>query len=61
MNNIPKQRIILAHDPEASSNQNDSGEWSFDINLYYSDDFFKTSKLLLEYGNKFVLNKKFLN
>ena len=56
---IPKERIIIAHEPKGKGHQKLSG-WSERIQVSYSDDFFKTSKVLVKGGNKFLLTSFFL-
>lgn len=34
--------------------------WSENVHLSYSDDFFKTFKSLIKFGNKFLLSEKYL-
>lgn len=56
---LPKERIWLTYDPKASGHQV-LGSWKQDIDLVYSDDFFKTHKLALKGGNKFSLGDDFI-
>jgi hypothetical protein len=52
---LPKERIFITHDPTASGHQNALKKtWSPTVNLYYSDDFFKTKKLTLNNGNSII-------
>lgn len=47
-NKMPKERVFITHDPTATGHQNqDKKTWSPTVNLYYSDDFFKSKKLAL--------------
>lgn len=52
---LPKERIFITHDPTATGHQNQQKKlWSPSVNLYYSDDFFKTKKLALNNGNSII-------
>ena len=45
----------MTHDPTATGHQNQKKKtWSPSVNLYYSDDFFKTKKLALNNGNSII-------
>lgn len=62
---IPNERIIVTKmGPETSGHQDKygarRGKWSTDINAYISDNFFKTSSLLLEGGNSIIKTDSFL-
>jgi len=57
-NFVPKERIILSHEPKGKGNQKLSG-WSEKIQVSMSDDFFATSKLVVPKGNKFLVTKTF--
>jgi hypothetical protein len=50
---IPDERIFVTRDPLQTKKQTDSKRerWSLKINLYVSDDWFKTSTELLKRGN----------
>lgn len=56
---IPKERIIIAHEPLGKGNQKLSG-WSERLFVSYSDDFFNTTKTLVKGGNKFLLTHHYL-
>ncbi len=56
---VPKERIIVALDPNGEGHQKLKG-WSNDVHLVQTDDFFNTSRVILEKGNKFVLTNKYL-
>lgn len=52
---LPKERIFITHDPTATGHQNQQKKtWSPSVNLYYSDDFFKSKKLALNNGNSII-------
>jgi hypothetical protein len=52
---LPKERIFITHDPTATGHQNQQKKlWSPSVNLYYSDDYFKTKKLALNNGNSII-------
>lgn len=56
---VPNQRILVALDPEGEGHQKLKG-WSNTVHLVYTDDFFNSSTVILERGNKFVLTDRFL-
>lgn len=56
---IPKERILISHDPRGKGNQNHAG-WSYKIDLIYTDDFLKTRKTAVHKGNKFLLTNDYL-
>ena len=56
---VPKERIILTYDPRGKGDQKNEG-WSYKIDCVYSDDFFRTAKVLVSKGNKFLLTKDYL-
>lgn len=52
---LPKDRIFITHDPTATGHQNQNKKtWSPSVNLYFSDDWFKTKKLALNNGNSII-------
>lgn len=55
-NLIPDERVFITRDPENEKHQDElTDNWSVDINLYVSDDFFvSTPTLVLESGNSIV-------
>lgn len=59
---IPDERIFATRDPDATGHQAASkkGTWSTEIDLYMSDDFFKTSKMILEAGNTLVKTPQYM-
>eukprot|EP01017_Pseudomicrothorax_dubius_P026778 TRINITY_DN3020_c0_g1_i1.p1 TRINITY_DN3020_c0_g1~~TRINITY_DN3020_c0_g1_i1.p1 ORF type:complete len:636 (-),score=85.45 TRINITY_DN3020_c0_g1_i1:109-2016(-) len=57
--NIPKERIFLTNDPNAKGHQK-MGGLSESVLFSMSDDFFKTSKVLVPRGNKFLLNPTYI-
>ena len=56
---VNENRIILAHEPKGDGHQNLT-KWSKRVHISYSDNFFKTRNTVVNYGNKFLLTKKFL-
>jgi hypothetical protein len=58
---LPKERIYITHDPTATGHQNqDKRTWSPSVNLYYSDDFFNTKKLILNNGNSIIKTEYYM-
>ena len=58
---VPKERIFVTHDPTVTGHQNQEKlVWSPRINLYYSDDFFKTQKLVLNNGNTIIKTEYYM-
>lgn len=55
---VPKERIIITYDPKGKGNQTNAG-WNYKIDMIYSDDFFKTKKIAVQKGNKFLITKDF--
>jgi hypothetical protein len=53
---IPDERVFVTRDSDGQGHQKNSKKstWSTKIDLFVSDDFFKTSKLLVEAGNTIV-------
>ena len=58
-NIIPIERILISHEPRGKGNQKTIG-WNYKIDFVYSDDFFKTTKISVNKGNKFLLTKDYL-
>jgi len=56
---IPDERIIIAYEPNGKGNQISFG-WNNKISIAQSDDFFKTSKILVERGNKFLISDVYI-
>ena len=54
---IPNERIYLT---QAKSPDADLSKWTKDVDLIKSDDFFKTSVVLVSQGNKFLLANQFI-
>ena len=53
---MPANRIIAAYEPKAEGHQEEKG-WSTKLQVRVSDNFFKSSKLLVDRGNRFLLVK----
>lgn len=53
---IPDERIFVTRDPLQTKKQTDSKKerWSLKINLYVSDDWYKTSEELINRGNTII-------
>lgn len=60
--NYPKERVFITHDPTATGHQNqDRKTWSPSVNLYYSDDFFKSPKKMgLANGNSIIMTDHYM-
>ena len=56
---VPKERILVSYEPFAKGDQKFKG-WSYKIDFIYSDDFFKTKRIGIHKGNKFLLVKDYL-
>jgi hypothetical protein len=56
---IPKERILITTEPRAKGHQKHGG-WSYKIDFYYSDDLFRTIKIGVHKGNRFLLTKDYL-
>jgi hypothetical protein len=56
---IPKERILVTYEPRGKGDQVHKG-WSYKVDFIYSDDFFKTKKIAVHKGNKFMLTKDYL-
>lgn len=59
---IPDQRVFVTRDADGKGHQSQSKKkaWSTKIDLFVSDDLFKTSKLLVEAGNTIVKTPQFM-
>ena len=57
--NIPKERIFVTLNLKGRGTQKSEG-WNYKIDFIYSDDFFKTTKIGIYKGNKFLLTGKYL-
>lgn len=56
-----EKRIFLTQSILTNTDQQtDQSLWSKNINLYFSDDFCNSKKILLQQGNKFIITKDFL-
>jgi hypothetical protein len=52
---MPKERVYVTHDPKAKGHQNENKSvWSNAVNLYYSDNYFKSATLAVEGGNSLI-------
>ena len=56
---IPKERIYITHNQRGKGTQKSEG-WNYKIDFVYSDDFFKTTKIGVHKGNKFLLSKSYI-
>jgi hypothetical protein len=56
---VPKERIIVTTEQFGKGHQKTQG-WSYKVDLYYSDDFFKTVRIGVHKGNRFFLTKNYL-
>jgi hypothetical protein len=56
---IPKERILVSLEARGKGDQKHAG-WNYKIDLIYSDDFFKTHRVIAHKGNKFMLAKDYL-
>lgn len=59
---IPDERIYLTRDDDAVGHQSESKKnaWSTKIDLFVSDDLFKTSQKILESGNTLVKTPQYM-
>ena len=60
---IPDERIFVTRDDTNTKHQRISRKnaWSTEIDLYYSDDFFKSNPtLLLESGNTIIKTPQYM-
>jgi len=59
---IPDERIFVTRDDDAKGHQSESKKntWSTKIDLFMSDDLFKTSQLVLESGNTIVKTPQYM-
>ena len=64
MREFPEERIFLTREPINGDHQTRAGtrgKWSSVVNLYMSDDLFKTKeKMILERGNTIVKTQKYM-
>ena len=56
---VPKERILMTYEPRGKGDQTQTG-WNYKVDFVYSDDFFKTTKVLASKGNKFLLTNHYL-
>jgi len=56
---VPKERIMITYEARGKGNQNHSG-WNYKVDFAYSDDFFRTRKVPVHKGNKFMITKDYL-
>merc|ERR1712032_1062269 len=56
---VPKERILVTYEPRGRGDQKHKG-WNYKIDFIYSDDFFKTKRIVSQKGNKFMLTKDYL-
>ncbi len=52
---VPKERIIVTLEPRGRGDQKHNG-WNYKIDCLYSDDFFKTKKVIAHKGNRFMVS-----
>lgn len=59
---IDDQRIFVTRDPDSAGHQAASkkGTWSTKIDLYVSDDLFRTSTMVIEGGNTIVKTSQWM-
>jgi hypothetical protein len=57
---IPLERILVTSELRGKGDQTRTGGWNYKVDLTYSDDFFKTRKIGVHKGNKFMLTKDYL-
>ena len=58
---LPKERIFITHDPLATGHQRaNKAKWSPVINLYMTDDYFKSLKLMLAAGNSLIKTENYM-
>ena len=55
-----ESRIFITHDPDLKGHQKTRQRWKESVNLYYSDDFFKSQTLELKSGNSIVMTKHYM-
>lgn len=64
LTNFPEERIFVTREPVNSDHQTRAGtrgNWSVTVNLYMSDDFFKTApRMLVEGGNTIAKTQKYM-
>jgi len=59
---IPDDRVWLTRDANNKKHQRGSSKmkWSVDIDLYYSDDYWKTNVMALEQGNTIIKTPQYM-
>ncbi len=56
---VPKERILMSYEPRGIGDQKYT-QWNYKVDLIYSDDFFKSYKILASRGNKFLVTNHYL-
>lgn len=56
---IPKERILVTIEIRGKGHQRQDG-WNYKIDMFYSDDFFKTKRIGVHKGNRFLLANDYL-
>jgi hypothetical protein len=56
---LPNTRVLVTRLKDNSGNQVLKG-WSYNVDMLQSDDFFKTSTVLVPRGNKFILAERYI-
>jgi hypothetical protein len=58
---MPKERVYVTHDPTAKNHQNEGKNvWSNKVNLYYSDNYFKSYLIAVEGGNSLIKTDQYM-
>eukprot|EP00340_Litonotus_pictus_P010852 CAMPEP_0170536632 /NCGR_PEP_ID=MMETSP0209-20121228/102255_1 /TAXON_ID=665100 ORGANISM="Litonotus pictus, Strain P1" /NCGR_SAMPLE_ID=MMETSP0209 /ASSEMBLY_ACC=CAM_ASM_000301 /LENGTH=929 /DNA_ID=CAMNT_0010838013 /DNA_START=135 /DNA_END=2920 /DNA_ORIENTATION=+ len=61
---VPKQRILMTFYPRSSLSKYSTANWflgwTYKVDFVYSDDFFESTIVAVQKGNKFVLTPKYL-
>ena len=58
---LPKERVFITHDPTNTGHQNSKRKtWSTTVNLYVSDDFFRSKKIVLPNGNSLIKTDNYI-
>ena len=56
---VPLERVYLTRDSKAAGDQSMAG-WSYNVDLYKSDDFFASSEIAVPQGNKFLIGDRYI-
>ncbi len=56
---VPYERIILSYEAKGKGHQKLTG-WNSNFHVVMSDDFFRTSKILVPGGNKFLITSHYI-